>query len=189
MSNIILDFSEWRSGDKEYLTPYDSHKSFYRKAYEVCYRKDNKKLYILYSYDTRVAAVLTITTAPDTEECIGVFNLWSGFSPTTKRHIDSFLLKHKSNMYSKREWYALPQAYCTSNLLYYCNRVALDEVDNIVKTIYDSKNRLISLVEIDKSFRFCLNYGGELYLLYYTTHDGEYSYKSKTAALKRLDTL
>ena len=64
-----------------YIQPHDSHKSFYKKAYEYTdYNGDT----VLVSYTTRVAHI-------DSEGCCHVKGLYSA---TTTRHIKAWLTDH-----------------------------------------------------------------------------------------------
>lgn len=78
------------------LVPYDSHKSFYKKAY--IYRDENNNLF-LKSYSTYVCCI-------DED---GVFHrFWDGESTTTSRHIAAFLqyagIYSRSNCGGVRWW-------------------------------------------------------------------------------------
>ena len=67
------------------LPCYDSRKSFYGKAQVL---EDNAGNAFLKSYDTIVCFI----------DPSGHFHrLWSGYSVTTQRHIDSFILEYRLN--------------------------------------------------------------------------------------------
>lgn len=61
------------------LQPNDGHKSFYGKARVI--EKDNGEK-VLQSYNTEVCKVTS---------CGRFVRLWSGYSATTMRHVNSFL--------------------------------------------------------------------------------------------------
>ena len=78
-----------------YLNCYDNRKSFYNKA---CVSVDDGGK-TLYSYNTAVARV----------DNNGVFHrLWGGYSATTMRHINSFLIDEGIDGGGKKWWDALP---------------------------------------------------------------------------------
>lgn len=80
---------------KQFELPcYDSHKSFYGKA-KV---EDLGKEKILYSYDTLVASIIGDT----------FIRLWSGYSATTMRHVNSFLEHYGYHVGGKRFWDMCP---------------------------------------------------------------------------------
>lgn len=76
---------------KFYLDPVDGRKSFYHKAVvdEVAGNEA-----VLYSYGTPVAKIKD-----------GVFyRLWSGWSATTARHVNSFRVWYGMDTMCKAEW-------------------------------------------------------------------------------------
>jgi len=77
------------------LAPIDSRKSFYGKAIVTEY---SDKLAILTSYTTEVARIEN-----------GVFvRMWSGYSPTTQRHVNAFLHTYGLKTITGTEWKKLP---------------------------------------------------------------------------------
>lgn len=77
------------------LIPTDGRKSFYGKA--VVFEKDNGEK-ILQSYNTEVCKITS-----------GEFvRLWSGYSATTMRHVNSFLQRFGIPGGGKAWWDALP---------------------------------------------------------------------------------
>ena len=79
-----------------YLNPVDSRKYFYNKCYVV---KDNNNM-ICYSYNTPVARF------------DGKFHrLWSGYSATTMRHVNSFAAYCGLHESGKKWWDSLPIEY------------------------------------------------------------------------------
>lgn len=79
-----------------YLFPVDNRKSFYNKCYVV---RDNNNL-TCYSYTTPVAYY------------DGKFHrLWSGYSATTMRHVNSFAAYCGINAGGKKWWDSLPIEY------------------------------------------------------------------------------
>lgn len=77
------------------LTPVDGRKSFYGKA--VVFEKDNGEK-VLQSYNTEVCKITS-----------GEFvRLWSGYSATTMRHVNSFLQRFGIPGGGKAWWDALP---------------------------------------------------------------------------------
>lgn len=79
------------------LPCYDSRKSFYRKAWvKEC--SNGEKL--LQSYETIVCKI-------DTNN--NVIRLWPGYSATTQRHINSFLMYYgMGEKAGKKEWDKMP---------------------------------------------------------------------------------
>lgn len=78
------------------IPEYDRAKSFYGKAKVTVYPNGTK---VLTSYKTEVAAIM-----PD-----GSFvRLWTGYSDTTKRHVNEFCLQNGLPGFSKAEWLRLP---------------------------------------------------------------------------------
>lgn len=78
------------------LAPHDTHKSYYGKAREVTYSDGATALF---SYDTLVL----IFVPTDDGEC-KLVPCWQGYSATTMRHINSFLLKWYGKTMNKAEW-------------------------------------------------------------------------------------
>ena len=77
------------------LEPIDGRKSFYRKATVMEY---NENLAILTSYETEVARIEN-----------GVFaRMWSGYSPTTLRHVNAFRSTYGLETITGTEWKKLP---------------------------------------------------------------------------------
>lgn len=77
------------------LAPIDSRKSFYGKAIVTEY---SDKLAILTSYTTEVARIEN-----------GVFvRMWSGYSPTTLRHVNAFRSVYGLEAITGLEWKNLP---------------------------------------------------------------------------------
>lgn len=77
------------------LIPTDGRKSFYGKA--VVFEKDNGEK-VLQSYNTEVCKITS-----------GEFvRLWSGYSATTMRHVNSFLQRFGIPGGGKAWWDALP---------------------------------------------------------------------------------
>jgi hypothetical protein len=82
---------------KNILKPIDGRKSFYGKA--VAIEHDNGVIE-LQSYDTIVARIVD-----------GVFyRLWSGYSATTMRHINSFISAYGVDGGGKKWWVGLEVA-------------------------------------------------------------------------------
>ena len=73
--------SNYNNEGIRYIQPHDSHKSFYKKAYEY---QDSFGNTVLVSYTTRVAHI-------DSEGCCHVKGLYSA---TTTRHIKAWLTDH-----------------------------------------------------------------------------------------------
>lgn len=77
------------------LAPIDNRKSFYGKAIVTEY---SEKLAILTSYTTEVARIEN-----------GVFiRMWSGYSPTTLRHVNAFRTVYGLETIAGTEWKQLP---------------------------------------------------------------------------------
>ena len=77
--------------EKRTLIPHDSHKSYYGKAWIV--RNDNG--YYLVSYCTAVCMI----------DNNGHFKrIWQGYSATTMRHINSFLVEMGHDTINKAAW-------------------------------------------------------------------------------------
>jgi len=77
------------------LAPIDNRKSFYGKAIVTEY---SDKLAILTSYTTEVARIEN-----------GQFvRMWSGYSPTTQRHVNAFLHTYGLKTITGTEWKKLP---------------------------------------------------------------------------------
>lgn len=75
-----------------YLMPYDSQKSFYKKARVEEYNDGEK---ILYSYDTPVCSI----------DRDGNFTrLWFGYSATTMKHVNAFLKCYGISGGGKKWW-------------------------------------------------------------------------------------
>ena len=81
-----------------YLSPVDNRKSFYNKCYVV---RDNNNNLTCYSYTTPVARFSEGKFA----------RLWSGYSATTMRHINSFASYCGINASGKKWWDSLPIEY------------------------------------------------------------------------------
>lgn len=76
------------------LMPVDGRKSFYGKCQVETVGRD---MY-LWSYETCVARIRA-----------GKFErLWSGYSDTTKRHVNAFRAFYGMETINKKEWEALP---------------------------------------------------------------------------------
>ena len=82
------------------LVPVDFHKSFYGKAIQI----QKGRTYYLKSYNTIVCAV-----TPSGK----VKRYWNGWSATTARHVDSFLVAHGLPKMNKATWQALPLSNVT----------------------------------------------------------------------------
>lgn len=77
-----------------YLSPVDSHKSFYNK----CFVEQSDNTMVCYSYNTPVASFKA-----------GKFSrLWSGYSATTMRHINAFAAFCGLKEGGKKWWDSLP---------------------------------------------------------------------------------
>ena len=76
------------------LTPVDGRKSFYGK----CFFSGNPACYTLYSYGTPVARY----------DLDGFTRLWGGYSVTTLRHINAFVLQMGHTSGGKAWWDSLP---------------------------------------------------------------------------------
>jgi len=87
------------------LPCYDSRKSFYGKAQVL---EDENGNAFLRSYDTIVAYI----------DPAGYFHrLWSGYSATTQRHINSFMYEYgiSPHMRNKAAWDRMPVEEVTNN--------------------------------------------------------------------------
>lgn len=88
----VIGLKEVMEGFKEYELPcMDYHKSFYGKAHVIELANGTK---YLESYETIVCKI----------ENEKFYRLWSGYSATTQRHINSFSKMFIGNSYSKSEW-------------------------------------------------------------------------------------
>lgn len=82
--------------NRMYELPSYDRKSFYGKAFVI---EKNGVIY-LRSYNTIVAKIEK-----------GVFiRVWGGYSATTMRHVNSFLIHHGCRKISKKEWEAMEVA-------------------------------------------------------------------------------
>lgn len=70
-------------------------RSYYGKAYV---RTEDGKI-ILTSYDTDVVMI---------DENNNVVRLWSGYSRTTAKHVNDFLIQHGHTPLNKKQWLDLP---------------------------------------------------------------------------------
>lgn len=77
-----------------------NQKSFYHKA-KIYTDKDGS--IVLHSYNTDV---IKITKGGE------IIRLWNGYSNTTKKHINDFLVQNGFKPMNKKEWLSLP---CTNN--------------------------------------------------------------------------
>lgn len=98
---ILIDTLKDKQTSYE-LQPQFSHaKSFYRKATVEVYSNGA----VLYSYDTAVLALVNV------DGKIRAFQLWSGYSQTTARHVDEFLRQNGQKPLSKKDWDNMPVYY------------------------------------------------------------------------------
>ena len=74
-----------------YLSPVDSRKSFYNKCYVI----EDEYGSMLYSYNTLVARYIPGR---------GIIRSWSGYSPTTMRHINAYAAYLGINKSGKKWW-------------------------------------------------------------------------------------
>lgn len=84
---------------------YDTRKSFYKKAFYTKEENDNKTIYNLYSYNTKV---LTIVIDNDNKaQSYYICNEYTAYSPTTLRHVKEMLHQKftmQVNVYSILEY-------------------------------------------------------------------------------------
>lgn len=80
---------------------YDSHKSFYRKAYVETWGGWGQNAN-LYSYDTLVAQIGYMTIDGEEQFCCILHDDWN-YSPTTLRHVKEFLRQFGFGAMSKSD--------------------------------------------------------------------------------------
>ena len=80
----------------EYYLKATLQKDYYKKA-KVIIEGDLK---ILQSYNTRVIAIDTVNG--------NIIRLWNGWSVTTAKHINDFLMQHGFNAICKKDWLKMP---------------------------------------------------------------------------------
>lgn len=81
---------------KNYYLKATLQKSYYRKAQVF----EDDSFLVLRSYDTDVLAIDKVKNK--------LVRLWNGWSATTAKHINDFLLQNGFGKLSKKEWLALP---------------------------------------------------------------------------------
>ena len=97
------------------LNPTNSQKSFYGKAVYTVERNDDSYTYTLYSYGTRILSITSYNSHP---EKLYFDRIWSGYSATTMKHINSFIdtvciiRNIPDNNYGGKKWWdSLPIAH------------------------------------------------------------------------------
>lgn len=99
----------------------DRQQSFYKKAYVII--DGNTK--ILQSYNTQVCKIVDGK----------FFRLWSGYSDTTKRHINEFRTQNGFEPINKKQWFAMD---CEGNKTQYKIHYNNGFVYGSLATIYGS---------------------------------------------------
>ena len=122
-------------------------KSYYGKAKII----ESEKGFFLKSYDTQVCAMVP---DPDTGELI-FKRLWSGYSNTTKNHVNSFRAMFGLDPLSKKEWLAIPVDGGSDHLYkVHVNNGFTDYSGEALLTLEEAKKRVEELKAVNPYDRF-----------------------------------
>lgn len=80
---------------KELETYFDTHKSFYKKAFYI----EHAHGATLYSYGTKILELVYVGN--DTY----IRKIWNGYSATTQRHINEFVKQFAYKFDSNKKWF------------------------------------------------------------------------------------